>query len=89
MAARKYKLNQGFITQKLKDKVVIFSGERSRMYTLNETAAYILNSLKLGWSEEKIQDRIQTSYKIDIKTAKDDVSSCINELVKKQIISIK
>ncbi len=87
--AKKYKVNQGFITQQLKDKTIIFSGERSIMFTLNETAAYIFNCIKRGLNEEKIADSIQSYYNVDSKTAKEDLDTCLEVLIKKKIISPK
>ena len=46
-----YKINQGFVTQKINNKTTIFSGEDSVLYTLNETAALIFSGIKLGWDK--------------------------------------
>ena len=49
-----YKINQGFITQKIENKLTIFEGEESLLHTLNKTAAYIFQGLKLGWEDKQI-----------------------------------
>ncbi len=86
MAAKKYKLNQGFVTQKLKDKIVIFSGERSLLFTLNDTAAFIYNGIKLGWDEEKIIKSICVKFDVNESRAGKDVNECIKDLIKKNIL---
>ena len=40
----KFKINKGFITQKMDDKTVIFDGEESMLYSFNETAVYYQGS---------------------------------------------
>ncbi len=49
-----FKINAGFITQKIDGKVTIFEGEKSTLHTLNESAAFIFQGLKLGWDDKKI-----------------------------------
>lgn len=83
----KFKLNQGFITQRIKDKTTIFSGEQSILYTLNEVAAYIFQGLKLGWDKKKIVGDLAKKYEISEKQAEKDVESFAKELLKKKILT--
>lgn len=82
----KYKINKGFITQKLDDKIVIFDSEESMLYTLNETASYIFKKLKSGWDKEKIIQNIGKKYKINQKKINQDFDDLIENLIKKNII---
>lgn len=82
----KYKLKHGFITQKVGDKVTVFSGSDSILYTLNETAAYIFNGLKLGWEEKKLTARLVQRYGISAEQAAKDVADLVKELTKNSII---
>jgi len=84
----KYKINKGFIVQKLDDKTVIFDGEESVLYTFNETASFIFQKLKLGWDKEKIIEDLIKKYQIKEKRAEKDVNDLISDLLKKKIISI-
>ena len=82
----KYKINKGFITQKLDDKTVIFDGEESMLYTFNETASYIFSKLKIGWEKEKIIGGLAKIYKVKEKKAEADLNDLIKDLLKKKII---
>lgn len=84
----KYKINVGFITQKIGDKTTIFSGERSILFTLNETAAYMFNGLKLGWEKKKIINGLMDRYEISKDEAKEDLEKFTQKLLKKRIIVI-
>lgn len=86
MTEPKYKLNKGHIIQKTSDKIIIYSGEKSVLYTLNDTAAYIFTGLKLGWSEEKIILKLIQIYNVSEKKAKKDFSEYKELLKKKKIL---
>lgn len=81
-----YKLNSGFLTQKIGKKTTIFSGEKSILFTLNETAAYIFNGLKLGWSEEKIIDRMIEKFDVSKPEIAQDMKELKTELLSKNIL---
>ena len=85
----KYKINKGFIIQKLDDKTIIFDGEESVLYTFNETASFIFQKLKKGWEEEKIVSDLVKKYQVKEKRARKDLKDLIGELLKKKIISKK
>jgi hypothetical protein len=42
----KYRINKGFIIQKLDDKSTIFDGEKSILYTFNKTGSLIFEKIK-------------------------------------------
>lgn len=83
----KYKINKGFIVQKLDDKTVIFDGEESAIYTFNETASYILKKLKMGLEEDKIIEAMVKRYGLKADKLKADFKELVEELKKKKIIS--
>jgi len=85
----KYKINKGFIVQKLDDKTVIFDGEESVLYTFNQTASEIFKKLKKGDEEKKIIDNMVKKYGIKRKKAQKDFNELIAELKKKKILSVK
>jgi len=82
-----YKINKGFIVQKLDDKTVIFDGDNSVLYTFNETASYIFKKLKTGQSEKEIITSLVKRYHIKEDRAKKDIKELIAELKKKKIIN--
>lgn len=82
----KYILNKGFITQKIGNKTTIFAGEESILFTLNETAAYIFNGIKLNWDYEKIVKGLIEKYNAPREQAEKDILVLIEELAVKKII---
>lgn len=83
----RYKINIGFITQKIDDKTTIFSGEESLLHTLNDTATYIFQGLKLGWKEEKIIKGLIEKFGATQKQAKEDLEEFTKLLLKKKVIT--
>ncbi|PIR08612.1 hypothetical protein COV53_02120 [Candidatus Gottesmanbacteria bacterium CG11_big_fil_rev_8_21_14_0_20_37_11] len=84
---KKYKINKGFIIQKLDGKTTIFDGEESLLYTFNETASFIFDKIKLGWNETKIATVLGKKFQVDLETTNRDISGLVKELIKKKIIS--
>ena len=83
----KYKLNKGFIVQKVGDKSTIFDGEESALYTFNKTGSLIFSKIKAGWDEDKIADLISKTYSIQKKPALKDVNDFVKDLIKSKIIT--
>lgn len=81
-----YKINKGFIVQKLDGKITIFDGEESALYTLNETASFIFEKLKKNWDTTQIVESLVKIYKIKEKKAKTDVKDLLTELKRRKII---
>lgn len=81
-----YRLNKKLIIQKMDKETVLFDGDKSILYALNETAAYILGKLLSGWNKEKIITGLCRLYTIDSKQAAKDVSLFISGLKKKRIL---
>lgn len=86
---KKYKINKGFIVQKLGEKTVIFDGEKSVLYTFNETASFIFQKLKLGLEKEEIVKRIAKKFNVQEKRALKDFDELIKDLLNKKIITQK
>jgi hypothetical protein len=84
----KYKINKGLINQTLAGKMTIFDGEKSTLYTFNETSSFIFGAIKSGKDSEIIKDLVTKRYKIDKKIAGQDFEELIEELLSKKIISI-
>lgn len=82
----KYKINKGFIVQKVGDKSTIFDGEESALYTFNKTGAVIFEKLRQGWDKEKIVGFLSKAYAIKEKTAGADFDQFTKQLIKAKII---
>ena len=83
----KYKINQGFVTEKIDEKTIIFDEDKSVLYTFNKTASYIFKKIKEGKKEKEITNLLTKRYQIKEDRAKRDVKSLISELLKNKIIS--
>ncbi len=88
MSPSPYKINKGFIVQKLDDKTAIFDGEESMLYTFNETATYIFQKLKLGWDKKKIIESMLKKYKIKEEKLVKDYDDLVKDLLKKKILTV-
>lgn len=82
----KYKINKGFIVQKLDNKTVIFDGEESVLYTFNETASFIFKKLKKGLNDKEIITTVVKKYNSKEEKVKKDYQELITDLLKKKII---
>lgn len=82
----KYKVNKGFIIQKVGDKPTIFDGEKSVLYTFNKTAFVVFEKIKLGWDEEKIIQYFVKIYSVNKKIAEKDIEEIIKNFLKEGII---
>lgn len=82
----KYRINKGFIVQKLDDKTVIFDGEESVLYTFNKTASEIFKMVKTGKEKKEIVARLVKKYSIKEDRAEKDVEELIGDLKKKKIL---
>lgn len=88
MTQPKYKINTGFIIDKVGKDKVVYDGERSILHTFNETAFYIFRWIKKGYDEEQIVNKLITDYHVDHETAQEDIENLINDLLKKRIIGL-
>jgi len=84
----KFKINKGYITQKLGNKTVIFDGEESVLYTFNETAFAIFHKIQSNWSQKDIIEFIVKQYRVTRNQAEKDLKEFIAELKKRNIISM-
>ncbi len=82
----RYKINKGFITQKLDGKTTIFDGEKSELYTFNRTASFVFDRIKNGLSRREIIELMIKKYKITKVRAEKDYLDLEKELLAKKII---
>ena len=82
----KITVNKGFISRKLGGKTVIFDGEKSLLFTLNETATLIYKKLVYGWDINQISDFLVKKYGLNKKQADKDIRNLVSDLQRKKII---
>ena len=80
------KINKGIIVQKDGRGLTIFDGEKSTLYTLNETASFIFSRLKKTASVDQIAKIISKKYGIALDKAQEDCLEFLKELASKKII---
>lgn len=85
---KKYKIDKNLIVQKLENKTIIFNGEESILYTLNETASLIFYKLKIGWNKEQIILELTKKYRIEHERVKKDINEFLIGLKINKIIKI-
>lgn len=83
----KYKINRNLITQKLDEKTIIFDGDKSILYTFNESASYILKKLKNGVKKSEIVSKMIKRYDVKEERVQKDFTDFLNDLKKKKIIT--
>ena len=81
-------INKELVSQTMGKKIIIFDGEKSLLFTLNDTGAVIFNKLKKGLNTQEIKSYLQKQYGLTKVQAKRDVDDFISVLLKKKIIKI-
>lgn len=82
-----YKIEKGFIVEKIGRKMIVFSGEESTLYSFNGTGSYIFTKIKQGIKNDKIIDELTSEFNVSRKKAKKDFLEFVNVLIKNKIIS--
>ncbi len=82
----KYAINTSLVKEDQPDGATIFDPDTSTLFTLNETASYILKLLEKNYSLERIINKIVTEYTVSESTAASDVQAVITEFKKNKIL---
>lgn len=82
----KFVLKKGFISQKIGQKITIFDGEKSVLYTFNPVASYMFEKIKQGLDEGKIIKLLTQKYEVSDDKAGKDVKEFLEDLKKKKVI---
>ncbi len=82
----KYKLKKGFIIQKAGDKITIFDGEKSLLYTFNDSATFIFSRIKAGESRGNIIEALIKKYEIKKDVVEKDLDELIKDLLSNKIL---
>jgi len=78
-----YHISKGLIQQKIDKKIIIFNEDKSLLFTLNETAAFIFQQIKKGTPANEIATNLAKHYLVSEISALSDVEKTIKSLVKK------
>ena len=82
-ARRKMKLNPKFLTHETKGEHITVSTAGTKFSGLirsNQTAAFIIETLKTETTESEIVDKILAKYDVDRATVEKDVTNIISQL---------
>jgi hypothetical protein len=82
----KYKINQGLIKNVDKGRISILDTDKSSIYELNETAAFIFEGLIKGLDEETLINLLMREYQVGKIQIKNDVRAIIDDFLKKKIV---
>lgn len=80
------KLKKNITLHKLKNKISLYDGEASTLYTLNDSATFILNGLKMDWEKSKIVNDLKEKFGATDQEAQEDYQQVLNFLEEKQMI---
>lgn len=83
----KYKVNKGFINQRIGEKIVIFDSEEPSTYTLNPIGSFIFEKLKDGWNQKKIIKAVVEKYDSTEENVAKDMEDFIQKLVKMKLLA--
>ena len=87
MPGQIYQIKKGLISQKMDEETVIFDGQKSLLFTLNETGAFIFQKIKAHWPKTKIISTLVDRYGISDDKANKDVVYFLTKLTKLKVIS--
>lgn len=82
----KLKINKHLIIQKIDKDLVVFNPDKSYLYTLNETAEFVLKKIKRGWGENMIIIELGKKYEVAASILQKDVQTIIKDMIKHKII---
>lgn len=73
MKDQKNKINKKIIYQYIGNDVLVYSSEKSELFTFNETAAFIFRTLRKGKSIDEITTEMIKEYDTTGKKAQKDI----------------
>ena len=85
------KIGEKFILKKIfDDYIVVPVGSElvdfNSLITLNETGAFLWESLKTDLTEEELCSKLCSEYDVDLDTAKTDVSEFVSKLIEAGVL---
>lgn len=84
----KVTLKDSLSIRKIGDEIFIFDRKLSRIHTFNKVGTVIWEQLKENADVESILDSLTERFDVDRKTADNDLKEFIEELEKKDIITL-
>ncbi len=82
-----YKIKENFVAREVDNELVVVPlvsnvATMDRLYTLNETAAFLWEKLEEGSTLESLTESLLNDFEVEAEVAKNDVQHFINELLK-------
>ena len=81
-----FQKQNGILSARLDDKLLIFNTEKNVPYSLNDVAAFVFINTEGELSTEQLAQMICNEYNIEIDQALNDIRELYNEFVKKDIV---
>jgi hypothetical protein len=81
-----YSLRKHLIKEKLEGKTILFDSTKSVLYTLNETASFILKHILMKKSVSDVTNALVKMYGKKPESVEKDVRACLSRLIKDRIV---
>lgn len=88
MAAQGLKRNSEILWKLIEDKVVILDMDEGMAITLNDVGSNIWTALESHKTKEELLVNVTSAFDIDEETARKDISSFIDDMLKRDLIRI-
>ncbi|MBN1623397.1 MAG: PqqD family protein [Clostridia bacterium] len=82
------KLSANIILRDMQGETVLLNLETGDYYSLNQVGSLIIKCIEENLSVDEITAKVLDTYDIDEETAKSDVLSLIDDLVKNNILEV-
>lgn len=73
------------LVQKIQKDTIIFNPTTSKLYTFNSTAAFIIEKLQNGFTEEKIAILVSKKFNVTEFIAFKDIQLLIRQLIDEKV----
>ena len=83
-----YKRNNDILWKLIEDRVVLLDMDEGRAITLNEVGSNIWTALEKHKTKEELLQDVTAAFDIDEKTARRDVYSFLDEMLKRDLIRV-
>lgn len=81
-----FKQSPSVLTQKVGDRVVLLNPNTGKIYSLNDTASFLWNSLSNKNSFQNLIDVLYSNYDISVNDARKDIKKFLYRYLKYNLI---
>ena len=80
--------NNEILWKLIEDKVVLLDMDEGRAITLNEVGSHIWTALEKEKTNDELVQDVTSAFDIDEKTARNDVYSFLDDMLKRDLIRV-